>query len=102
MLDHYHFVGDPRSPKLGSISFCNALATSAAISVVAGNASIHSEHVSTSTERELKLPVLSACEISLPVFPGICPSGLNGPNLGSLGGLVLGLFTVQMAQVSTI
>ena len=42
-------------------------------------------------------------EINLPVFPRICPSALNGPYIwGLLGGLVLGMFTVQMEKVPTI
>ena len=57
------------------ISFSNALATSAALSVLAGNASIHPENVCTSTQRYLKLPgtfgmtVKSICQSS----PGYVP-----------------------------
>ena len=43
-------------------------------------------------------------EKSVSIFPRICPSGLNGPYLGTSGAwgeLVLGLFIMQMGHVST-
>lgn len=41
-------------------------------------------------------------EISWPVFSRMCPSGLNGPFLVPLWGYVLGVFIVQMGEVSAI
>ena len=94
---------DPGTPNLGIISSSNALTTSVAVSVLAGNASIHLENASTSTEiPEIAWYSRHDSEINLPIFPRICPSGLNGPYLGPFGGLVLELFIVQMGHVSTI
>ena len=54
MLDH-SLCKDAGSPNLGIIYFSNALASSAAISVLVWNASIHLENVSASTRSCLKL-----------------------------------------------
>ena len=86
MLGHYHFR-DPGSPNLGIISLSNILATSAAISVLVGNAS-------NRVPQHQEIPKTAWCswhdsEINLPIFPRICLSDLNGPYLRASGGGVL-------------
>lgn len=74
---------DPTSPNLGISSFSNASATSAAISVVVGNASIYLRNMSTSTRRYLKFPMLSVWQCNQFASPlRICPFGMNGPYVG--------------------
>lgn len=74
MLNHY-FCRDPGSPNHRTISFSNALATSAVISVLAGNASFHPETVFSGPGDPLKMPstlammVKSICQSS----PGYVP-----------------------------
>ena len=74
---------DPTGPNLGISSFSSASATSAVISVLVGNASIHLKNMSTSTRRYLKLPMLSEWQCNQFASPlRICPSGVNGPYVG--------------------
>ena len=72
---------------MGIISLSNALATAAAISVLAGNASIHTEKC---VYQHQEIPEIAQytwhdSEINLLIFSRICPSGLNGPFLGPAG-----------------
>ena len=69
----------PRDPNLEIFFFfSNSLAVSAAISVLAENAPVHSENVSTSTKRYLKLldtlgmTVISMCQTFLGYVPLVC------------------------------
>ena len=100
MLDHYHLVGI-----LAFFSFINALASTAAISVLVGNSSSYLGNMSTSTKRYLKLPgtlsmtVKLICQLSL----GMSLDILNGLMWGLLGvgGLVLGCLCADGAGLNS-
>ena len=95
---------DPGNPNLKIIVFSNTLATSAAVSVLAENASVHWENVCTRTKGYLKFPS-SPYRTGKPIFKfwsGYSSLVSMGLIWGPLGRLVLGLFTVQMVQVSAI
>ena len=64
---------DPGSPNLGILSLTTALAASAAVSIVAGNSSIHSKNVFTSTKRYLKLPAALSMRSVCQSSPGYVP-----------------------------
>lgn len=104
ILNHYHFVGILGAKILRITSCRNALGTSAASSILAGNASIYPENMSTSTRRYLKLlgtlgmPVKSNFQCS----PGYVPLVSMDLIWELLGRLVLELFIVQMRRVSAL
>lgn len=95
---------DPGNPNLKIIIFSNTLATSAAVSVLAENASVHRENVCTRTKGYLKFPS-SPDRTGKPIFKlwsGY--SSLVSMDLiwGPLGRLVLGLSIIQVSAIPLI
>lgn len=95
---------DPGRENLRIISCSNALGTSAAISVLAWNASVYPENVSTSTRRYLKLlgTLGMTVKSTFQCSPGYVPLVSMDLIWELLGSLVLKLFIVQMRHVSSL